>query len=339
MPADNAAGQNQSCALWYSLDEGASFTFHDIVLPNFPGNRQFRDPTIFWHETSGNWIMTLSEEGKIGIYTSPDLKHWTYSSGFLSTVVGGVMECSHLFKLHLYNPDGTTSADKWVLLVGGDGTASGFTGGTWYWVGEFDGTTFTASTPDGQWLDGGADFYAAVIWNDPHAADPIACAYSMGWMNNWAYANQLLPTYDYRGQLSLVRELRLRLINNVPRLFSTPLPAQNKIFALTAQGSDQTIADGYDYIWPDNARMVAGRIDLTLNRIGSAWPSIVWLSVRRGSGYSTQICFELGNNRAFIRRVTSGPEAPDSEAWRLGRVDKVWQPSANGGEVQEACEG
>lgn len=114
MPADNAAGQNQSCALWYSLDEGASFTFHDIVLPNFPGNRQFRDPTVFWHETSGNWIMTLSEEGKIGIYTSPDLKHWTYSSGFLSTVVGGVMECSHLFKLHLYNPDGTTSADKWV---------------------------------------------------------------------------------------------------------------------------------------------------------------------------------------------------------------------------------
>ncbi|WP_278393592.1 GH32 C-terminal domain-containing protein [Sphingobium yanoikuyae] len=65
--------------------------------------------------------------------------------------------------------------------------------------------------------------------------------------------------------------------------------------------------------------MVAGRIDLTLNRIGSAWPSIVWLSVRRGSGYSTQICFELGNNRAFIRRVTSGPEAPDSEAWRLDR--------------------
>ncbi|WP_159078619.1 glycoside hydrolase family 32 protein [Sphingobium yanoikuyae] len=319
MPADNAAGQNQSCALWYSLDEGASFTFHDIVLPNFPGNRQFRDPTVFWHETSGNWIMTLSEEGKIGIYTSPDLKHWTYSSGFLSTVVGGVMECSHLFKLHLYNPDGTTSADKWVLLVGGDGTASGFTGGTWYWVGEFDGTTFTASAPDGQWLDGGADFYAAVIWNDPQAADPIACAYSMGWMNNWAYANQLPATHDYRGQLSIVRELRLRLINNAPRLSSTPLPAQNKIFALTAQGSDQTIADGYDYIWPDNARMVAGRIDLTLNRIGSAWPSIVWLSVRGGSGYSTQICFELGNNRAFIRRVTSGPEAPDSEAWRLDR--------------------
>ncbi|MGJ8482268.1 GH32 C-terminal domain-containing protein, partial [Sphingobium yanoikuyae] len=100
---------------------------------------------------------------------------------------------------------------------------------------------------------------------------------------------------------------------------STPLPAQNKIFALTAQGSDQTIADGYDYIWPDNARMVAGRIDLTLNRIGSAWPSIVWLSVRGGSGYSTQICFELGNNRAIIRRVTSDPEAPDSEAWRLDR--------------------
>jgi len=319
MPADNAAGQNQSCALWYSLDEGTSFTFHDIVLPNFPGNRQFRDPTVFWHETSGRWVMTLSEEGKIGIYTSPDLKQWAYSSGFLSTVAGAVMECSHLFKLHLYNPDGTTSSDKWVLLVGGDGTASGFTGGTCYWVGEFDGATFTTGNPDEQWLDGGADFYAAVIWTDPQAADPLTHAYSIGWMNNWAYANRLLPTYDYRGQLSIVRELRLRLLDNVPRLFSTPLPAQNDVFTHAVHGTDQTIAEGNNYIWPADAGSLAGRIDLTLTRIGSNWPSGVWLSVRGGGGYFTQIGLELSDNRTFIKRDTSGPGAPDSDAWRKNR--------------------
>lgn len=319
MPADNEAGQNQSCALWYSLDEGASFTFHGIVLPNFPGNRQFRDPTVFWHETSGNWIMTLSEEGKIGIYTSLDLKHWTYSSGFLSNVVGGVMECSHLFRLHLYGPDGTTSSDKWVLLVGGDGTAIGFTGGTWYWVGEFDGTSFTPDFSDGRWLDGGADFYAAVIWSDPQAPDPLARAYSVAWMNNWAYANQLLPTHDYRGQLSIVRELRLQLIDDAPRLFSTPLPAQNDIFIRTLHGTDQTINEGRNYIWPTHAGAIASRIDLTLIRVGSTWPSGVWLSVRGGGGYFTQVGLELRDNRAFIKRDTSGPGAPDNKSWRENR--------------------
>ncbi|WP_196221713.1 glycoside hydrolase family 32 protein [Sphingobium sp. CAP-1] len=319
MPADNAAGQNQSCALWYSLDGGASFSFHAIVLPNFPGNRQFRDPTIFWHDASDRWVMTLSEEGKIGIYTSPNLKQWTYASGFLSTRVGGVMECSHLFKLHLYNADGTTSSDKWVLLVGGDGTATGFTGGSWYWVGDFDGTDFTATFPDGQWLDGGADFYATVIWTDPHASDPLASAYAMAWMNNWAYANQLPATHGYRGQLSIVRQLRLHMADGLPRLFSRPLEAQNNVFSRTVAGTDQTIAEGTDYIWPTGAGAVASRIDLTLTRIGSNWPSGLWLSVRGGDGYFTQAGFALRDNSAFIKRDMSGPNAPDVDAWRKNR--------------------
>lgn len=319
MPADNAAGQNQSCALWYSLDDGMSFSFHGIVLPNFPGNKPFRDPTIFWHDPSGRWVMTLSEEGKIGIYTSTNLKQWTYASGFLSTLVGGVMECSHLFKLHLYNPDGTTSSDKWVLLVGGDGTASGFTGGTWYWVGDFDGSTFTATFPDGQWLDGGADFYAAVVWTDAQALDPLSSACTIGWMNNWAYANQLPATHNYRGQLSIVRQLRLRLVNSTPRLFSSPLAAQNNVFTRTVSGTDQTISEGVNYAWPTGSEGIASRIDLTLTRIGSDWPSGLWLSVRGGDGYFTQAGFGLRDNAAFIKRDTSGPNAPDNDAWRKNR--------------------
>lgn len=319
MPANDAGGQNQSCALWYSLDNGATFTFHGIVLPNFPGHKAFRDPTVFWHAPTNRWVMTLSEEGKIGIYTSPNLKQWTYASGFLSTVAGGIMECSHLFRLHLYEADGTTWTDKWVLLVGGDGTAQGFTGGTYYWVGDFDGTTFTAGSPEGQWLDGGADFYAAVVWTDPDAPDPLASAFSIAWMNNWAYANQFQTVGDYRGQLSIVRRLRLQRVTGVPRLLSTPLAAQNTVFGPPIVGLDQTIAEGTDYIWPVGAGAVASRIDLTLTRIGEAWPSGLWLSVRGTQGFFTQIGFDLRNNMAFIKRDTSGPNAPDSNAWRQNR--------------------
>lgn len=319
MPADNAAGQNQSTALWYSRDGGASFTFHAIVHPNFPGNKPFRDPTVFWHAPTARWVMTLSEEGKIGFYTSPDLKQWSYASGFLSNLVGGVMECSHLFPLHLYEADGTTAGDKWVLLVGGDGTASGFTGGTYYWVGDFDGTSFTADGATGRWLDQGADYYAAVVWRDPAAPDPLAAAYTIGWMSNWAYANQLPAPYGYRGQLSIARQLRLQRVGGVPLLRMTPVAAQNEVFQQVVTGSDQTIAEGSDYVWPTGADVVAGRIDLTLNRTAGGWPGGAWLSVRGGDGFFTQVGLELRDNRLFVKRDASGPNPPDSAAWRQNR--------------------
>jgi len=319
MPAADAGGQNQSCALWYSLDGGASFTFHGIVLPNYPGHKDFRDPTVFWHAPTRRWVMTLSEEGKIGIYTSPDLRQWTYASGFASDAVGRIMECSHLFKLHLYDADGKTSEDKWILLVGGNGTKRGFTVGTWYWVGDFDGITFTPTSPDGQWLDGGADFYAAVVWTDPVAADPLASAYSIAWMSNWDYANQIPVTHDYRGQLSLVRRLRLQRVDTVPRLLSTPLAAQDTVFEQTLVGQGQTITQGSDYAWPTGAGAISCRIDFTLTRIGEAWPAEVCLSVRKSDDFSTQIAFKLRDNIVSLKRDASGPNAPDVSAWRQDR--------------------
>jgi levanbiose-producing levanase len=312
-------GSGQSCALWYSRDGGASFTFHAIVLPNVPGNKDFRDPTVFWHAPTRRWVMTLSEEGRIGLYTSPDLKRWTHASGFASQIVGRIMECSHLFPLHLYDRDGKPVADKWILLVGGNGTSRGFTVGTYYWTGDFNGTTFTADAPEGQWLDGGADYYAAVVWTDPAADDPLASAYSIGWMSNWDYVNKIPATHGYKGQLSIVRRLRLQLVGNVPRLSSTPLDGQNAVFAQTIAGRDQTIAPGSDYVWPAGAGATSCRIDLTLTRVGVAWPAEVLLSVRMGDGFYTQIAFALPRNTVSIKRDTSGPNAPDIEAWRERR--------------------
>lgn len=320
MPANDAAGQNQSCALWYSLDEGASFTFHAIVLPNYPGNKPFRDPTVFWHEPTRRWVLTLSEEGKIGIYTSSDLKSWSYASGFFSDLVGSVMECSHLFQLHLYDENGVVGPDKWVLLVGGNGTAQGFTVGTYYWVGDFDGTTFTADTMTGQWLDSGADFYAAVVWADPRAADPLASACTIGWMSNWDYANQLSTNAGYRGQLSIVRQLRLRRAGGITRLLSTPLAEQNGAFDHMVAGTDQVISEGADYMWPSGAGFFAGRIDLTLTRVGDSWPTGLWLSVRGGGGYFTQVGLQLRDNAVFLKRDRSGPNAPDVDAWTKTRT-------------------
>jgi levanbiose-producing levanase len=308
----------QSCALWYSTDGGASFAFHGIVLPNFPGNKDFRDPTVFWHAPTRRWVMTLSEEGKIGFYTSSDLKAWSYASGFVSTEVGRIMECSHLFNLHLYDANGAVVADKWILLVGGNGTKRGFTVGTYYWVGHFDGVTFT-STTDGQWLDGGADFYATVVWTDPAQSDPLASAYAMAWMSNWDYVKQMPVTRGYQGQLSLVRHLRLALVGTVPRLLSTPLAAQNAVFERTLIGSDQTITDVSSYAWPPEAGATACRLDFTLRRLGPTWPAAVSLSVRKDDRFATRLSFALRDDRIALLRSASGPDAPDVAAWREDR--------------------
>lgn len=316
MPVPDAG---QSCALWYSRDGGASFTFHAIVLPNIGGHKDFRDPTVFWHASSRRWIMTLSEVGKISIYTSPNLKQWKYASGFVSDDVGRVMECSHLFKLHLYDEEGQISEDKWILLVGGNGTRNGFTVGTYYWVGDFDGTAFTSSSREGQWLDGGADFYAAVVWTNPAAADPLASAYSIAWMSNWDYVNQTPVMRGYQGQLSLVRQLRLQALKGVPRLVSTPLDAQNAVFDSLVIGSDQTIGDGLAYTWPKAANATSYRLDFLLHRIGQSWPAEVELLVRKGKRFFTKITFALRNNTALLSRAKSGPDTPNLAVWRQDR--------------------
>ncbi len=274
---------------------------------------------MFWHAPTDRWIITLSEEGRIGLYTSTDLKQWTYASGFASTIVGRVMECSHFFKLHLYDAGGETSADKWILLVGGNGTKLGFTVGAYYWVGDFDGTTFTADSAEGQWVDGGADFYAAVAWTDPAAADPLASAYSIAWMSNWDYVNKIPVTRDYRGQLSLVRQLRLQRVDGVPRLLSTPLAAQDTVFAKPIAGQDQTIGEGLEYIWPAGAEVAACRIDFTLTRIGSTWPAQVVIAVRKDEEFETKFVFIPRDHIVSLNREISGPNVPDVDAWRQSR--------------------
>ena len=124
----------------------------------------------------------------------------------------GQMECPNMFQLHLYNEDASYNSDKRVLLCRGDGSSGGFTRGTHYWVGSFDGTTFTPDEWNGQWLDGGSDCYATTVFQDPNASDPLSFAYAIAWENNWDYA-QSLPSAGIPGQVSIVRQLRLQLVN------------------------------------------------------------------------------------------------------------------------------
>ncbi|WP_051103961.1 glycoside hydrolase family 32 protein [Marinobacterium rhizophilum] len=212
----------QRQSLFVSTDGGYRFEAYDgnPVMDN-PGADHWRDPKIIWDDARDEWLMALAEGHKIGFYTSPDLKRWTYQSGFERDDLG-ILECPDLFRMSV---DGDPAKTRWVLATGANGFKKGRTTGTVYWTGDWDGERFTADQDEPRWLDSGADFYATVTWDDPRQndAERLASRYAIGWLNNWAYATRL-PTDDWHGGAnSIVRRIELRLVNGKPVLVSQPV--------------------------------------------------------------------------------------------------------------------
>ena len=90
-------------------------------------------------------VVVRAVERKADIYGSPNLKDWTHLSEFgPAGAVGGVWECPDLFPLAV---DGDPANVKWVLVINlNPGSIAGGSGGQ-YFVGDFDGTTFTSDDP------------------------------------------------------------------------------------------------------------------------------------------------------------------------------------------------
>ncbi|GAA4487555.1 GH32 C-terminal domain-containing protein [Microbacterium panaciterrae] len=136
----------QAQSLAYSTDHGQTWTKYanNPVLDR--GSANFRDPKVFRYTGAAGsyWVMTAVEATahQVVLYKSTDLKTWTHLSDFgPANATGGVWETPDLFPLAV---DGDSSRTKWVLTVGiNPGAISGGSGGQ-YFVGDFDGTTFTS---------------------------------------------------------------------------------------------------------------------------------------------------------------------------------------------------
>ena len=146
MPIPTLAGR-QAQSLAYSLDEGQTWTKYSGNPVLDINSREFRDPKVFWYAPAKEWRMVVvrSVERKADIYGSPNLKDWTHLSEFgPAGAVGGVWECPDLFPLAV---DGDPANVKWVLVINlNPGSIAGGSGGQ-YFVGDFDGTTFTSDEP------------------------------------------------------------------------------------------------------------------------------------------------------------------------------------------------
>ena len=202
--ASDEHGQIQCMA--YSTDDGRTYTKYEKnpVLTPFDGLKDFRDPKVFWYEPDKKWVMIVSADKEMRFYTSQNLKDWEYMSAFGKGYGAqpNQFECPDFIQLPV---DGNKNKMKWVMLVNINPGCMFGGSATEYFVGDFDGKTFTCDTkPEvAKWLDYGKDHYAAVCISN--TGERII---SIPWMSNWQYAN-VTPIRQYRGANGLPRELSL----------------------------------------------------------------------------------------------------------------------------------
>lgn len=216
--ADNGV-QVQSVA--YSSDGGITWTKYKnnpiLTAKDDPlGDGAFRDPNVFWCEQMNTYLMVIAG-GPLRIYSSDDLLHWKFESGYDNnhsqyrpSGVGSIYsECPDLFPLAV---DGDTDNVKWIYTGAGE----------WYMIGDLkkvDGRIcFVPDSNEHYSLKFGPDAYAGVTFKNA----PGGRVVMVSWMANWGYAN-FMPTDPWNGTFTLCYELTLKKTNRGLRIFQNPV--------------------------------------------------------------------------------------------------------------------
>lgn len=290
--------QNQGLA--FSLDNGDTWTKYraNPVLKN-PGIKDFRDPKVFWHEESEQWIMSLAVSDHIEFYGSKDLKNWKKLSEF-GTEYGsheGVWECPDLMEVPIEN----TTNSRWVLIVS-IGTGGERGSATQYFVGDFDGKEFTINQQEilPMWLDYGWDNYAGVTWSNT----PDRSNIFIGWMSNWLYAQQV-PTDPWRSSMTVPRKLTLFQSRGNFRLRSYPIQ-EFQLLRTTATEINRSLvskkADFSSYLQGEGQPLFDFELLFSKVRPTGSW-SVIFGNVY---GDSLEFGYRDTVNQFFLDRRASG---------------------------------
>jgi fructan beta-fructosidase len=213
-----SAGETFTQSLARSNDRGRTWHKYEgnpVVAQIADGNR---DPKVFFHRPTGRWIMVLYVTlGKASFFTSQNLKEWKPVS---EVELDGFHECPDMFELPV---DSDPAMRKWVLH---DARFH-------YWIGRFDGTTFTPEAGPVQG-DFGNNFYAAQSWCGPD--DRLV---QIGWMCNGEY-----PDMPFSQQMSFPCELALRTVNGEVQLCRYPVREIGSLYTRVFESDNVTVGPG-----------------------------------------------------------------------------------------------
>ena len=174
----------QAQSLAYSTDGGYTWTKYEGNPVVDRASANFRDPKVFWYEgetpAESHWVMVAVEavDHQVVLYTSDDLKSWEFASEFgPANATSGIWECPDLFELPV---DGNPEETRWVMVVNlNPGSVAGGSGGQ-YFVGDFDGTSFSAEN---------------IVEDSPAPAGDVLWDFENG-----SYAGWQIPAQDDTGK-------------------------------------------------------------------------------------------------------------------------------------------
>lgn len=287
-----SAGESQTQSMAYSTDGGQTFTKYNgnpVITSNVP---DFRDPHVFWHKETARWIMILAAGQEMSIYSSANLKDWTYESSFGHGYGchDGVWECPDLMRL----PVSGTGEEKWVLLcnINPGGPFGG--SATQYFTGRFDGHRFTCeSAPEvTKWMDYGKDHYAAVTFDNA----PDGRRVIMGWMSNWQYANQV-PTMQFRSANTIARDLSLYTDGDETYVGVSPSPEMTTRRGKVLAGKSSVRRRTFD--------AAVGAYEMSVNFISSIKETLT-ITLSNGKGERVVMVYNPSARTFSMDRAASG---------------------------------
>lgn len=175
-----------------SLDGGRTLLKTGITaVPHMAGDN--RDPKVYWHEESGGYYMVLYLEGnEFAILRSEDLEHWTVTQRL---TLENCWECPDLVRMPVEG-----GGSRWVFWCG-----DGF-----YFIGDFDGYTFTCSGENGRAYASGMAYAAQTCWGEERVI-------SIPWLRTGN------PDALYTGVMGIPRELSLTERNGSLKLRQRPV--------------------------------------------------------------------------------------------------------------------
>ena len=181
-----------------SSDHGYSFDQENRIILLEHSDPDFRDPKVFRYEPDNCWMMcvALPKQHTILFFRSTDLMHWSPTGKFTSTEYRGQFwECPDLFPLLDENDN-----EVWILSLSGQ-NPDGKTWGMFYFLGDFDGNSFTSKSRP-KHLDYGSDFYAGITF------EGLKKRVLLAWCGNWAYAGKLNES-GWSGMMSAPRSISI----------------------------------------------------------------------------------------------------------------------------------
>lgn len=185
-------GQTQSVA---TSCDGIHFQKYEgnPVIDHWPadGSREFRDPMVFPNPASGYSMVVGSDgsgHGRVLMYNSPDLLHWTYSHVLYEAPdYNATIECPNFFPLN----------GSYVLMF----SCMDFsTYSVRFVVGDFDGMNFKPKHTCSP--EAGPQFYAPQTLSAPDGRRIM-----IGWFFDWK--RPVASGASYAGALTIPRELSL----------------------------------------------------------------------------------------------------------------------------------